>query len=131
MAVATFDTLKFSKALREAGVSEKQADAEATVLAEVFSLNFRELATKEDLKTELKLAKDELKGDIKAVRDEMKGLEERFDYKLKDLEQRLTSKIDQNQAKNYGESILVRWMLGLVITLCAGIAVRLVFFPIK
>ena len=29
MAVATFDTLKVSKALRDAGVSERQADAEA------------------------------------------------------------------------------------------------------
>lgn len=128
MAVATFDTLKFSKALREAGVSEKQADAEATVLAEVFSINFRELATKEDLKF----------------------MEERSDFKLKDVEQRLNAKIDLVEKKLdakidqavvkleakiestvaplRSDNILMKWMLGASLSIMIAVAVRLFFF---
>ena len=120
MAVATFDTLKFSKALREAGVPEKQADAEATVLAEVFSINFKEIATKEDLKVE-----------IAGVKVELKALEERFDYKLKDLEQRLSAKIESTVAPLRSDNILMKWMLGAILTILISVAVRMFFFTAK
>jgi hypothetical protein len=152
MAVATFDTLKFSKALREAGVSEKHADAEAAVLAEVFSMNFKEVANKEDiaalkgdnaalrgdiaaLKDYLKSVRDELRAEFKS---ELKHHEERFDFKLKDLEQRLNTRIDLLDAKFEraitkltGEMYLLKWMLGVTVSLCVGIAVRLFFFAAK
>ncbi len=57
MATITFDTLKFARRLKEAGVPESQADAEAEALAEVLEANTGELATKNDLellRTELK-----------------------------------------------------------------------------
>ncbi len=65
MATITFDTLKFVRRLKEAGVSEKHAEAEAEALAEVFSeaLDTR-LATKADivrLEGELKLMEGELR----------------------------------------------------------------------
>jgi hypothetical protein len=50
MATVTFDTLKFANRLKAAGVPEKQAEAEAEVLAEVLAVSLKELATKGDLK---------------------------------------------------------------------------------
>jgi hypothetical protein len=50
MATVTFDTLKFANRLKAAGVPEKQAEAEAEVLAEVLAISLKELATKGDLK---------------------------------------------------------------------------------
>lgn len=78
MATIAFDTLKYSKRLREAGVPEKQAEAEAEALAEVLEVNLKELATKEDMK---------------ALRDEMKALEDRLGDKITLLEQRMTIKL--------------------------------------
>ena len=73
MATATFDTLKFANALKAVGVPDKQAEAEAQVLSEVFSINFREVTTKEDLK--------------RAVSD--------IEVRIREVEQRLLVKIDQ------------------------------------
>ena len=168
MPVATFDTLKFSKALREAGVPEKQADAEAAVLSDVFAVNLRELVTKDDLKSELKLTKDELraeikgvrdelkgdikgvrdelkgdiksvrdelKGDIKSVRDELKGdikgVRDELKHDMALMDQRLNAKIDQLAAKQNSDFTMVKWMLGALVTICSGIAVRLLLFPAK
>jgi hypothetical protein len=50
MATVTFDTLKSANRLKAAGVPEKQAEAEAEVLAEVLAISLKELATKGDLK---------------------------------------------------------------------------------
>jgi hypothetical protein len=50
MATVTFDTLKFANRLKAAGVPEKQAEAEAEVLAEVLAVSLKELTTKGDLK---------------------------------------------------------------------------------
>jgi hypothetical protein len=50
MATVAFDTLKFANRLKAAGVPEKQAEAEAEVLAEVLAVSLKELTTKGDLK---------------------------------------------------------------------------------
>lgn len=50
MPAIAFDTLHYVKRLQEAGVSAKQAEAQADVLSEVMSLNPDKLATKEDVK---------------------------------------------------------------------------------
>jgi len=52
MAFITFDTLKFSDRLKEAGVPPAQAEAEARALAEALSAS--DIATKADL-LELKM----------------------------------------------------------------------------
>ncbi|MBF0180950.1 MAG: DUF1640 domain-containing protein [Magnetococcales bacterium] len=49
-----FDTLKFVKTLKAAGVDEKQAEAHAEAMWEVQDSQLKELATKGDLR-ELKL----------------------------------------------------------------------------
>ena len=71
MATIAFDTLKYSKRLKDAGVPDKQAEAEAEALAEVLEVNLKDLATKEDLKV----------------------LEERLGDKITMLEQRMTIKL--------------------------------------
>jgi hypothetical protein len=54
MATVTFDTLKFANRLKDAGVPATHAEAEAKALSEVFETNLSELATKEDLRHEIK-----------------------------------------------------------------------------
>ena len=71
MATIAFDTLRFSKRLKDAGVPDKQAEAEAEALAEVFEVNLKELATKDDLV----------------------ALERRFEDRMTMLEQRMTIKL--------------------------------------
>jgi hypothetical protein len=53
MAAVAFDTLKFVNKLEAVGVPRPQAVAEAEVLSEIFDLNLRELATKEDVNREI------------------------------------------------------------------------------
>lgn len=50
MSSVTFDTLKYARRLKQAGVPDKQAEAEAEALAEVFESQLNELATKSDLR---------------------------------------------------------------------------------
>jgi len=64
MAVATFDTLKFFEALKDGGIPERQAKAETAALSEARTVNFKELVTKDDLKSEALLLRTELKGDF-------------------------------------------------------------------
>ncbi len=49
MTTITFDTLAYVKTLREAGIPEPQAEAQATALAAVLKSGTGELATKTDL----------------------------------------------------------------------------------
>jgi len=82
VATITFDTLKYSKRLKDAGVPDKQAEAEAEALAEVLEVNLKDLATKEDLKTlEQRLG------------DKINVIEQRLGDKITMLEQRMTIKL--------------------------------------
>ncbi|MCX8565784.1 MAG: Protein of unknown function (DUF1640) [Glomeribacter sp. 1016415] len=76
--MAIFDTLKFSKRLKEAGVPSAQAE----VFSEIFAVNLQELPTKEDLRREVSdLRKDidlkfeqttsTLRGEISSLREEV------------------------------------------------------------
>jgi hypothetical protein len=71
MATITFDTLKFSKRLKDAGVPEMQAEAEAEALSEVLEVNLKDLVTKEDLSREMDL-----------LRRDMRDMEQRIIIKL-------------------------------------------------
>ena len=71
VATITFDTLKFANKLKSAGVLPEHAEAEAEALADIFEVNLKEVATKEDIK----------------------HLEERIDCKFIQLEQRVTIKL--------------------------------------
>jgi hypothetical protein len=50
MVAITFDTLRYANRLKAAGAESKIAEAEAEALAEIFELNLKEVATREDIK---------------------------------------------------------------------------------
>jgi hypothetical protein len=78
MATITFDTLKFANKLKSAGVLPEHAEAEAQALADIFEVNLKEVATRED---------------IQLLKEDIKHLEERIDSKFIQLEQRMTIKL--------------------------------------
>lgn len=49
MTALTFDTLAYVKTLRDAGIEEKQAEAQAAALATVLKTSAGDLATKQDI----------------------------------------------------------------------------------
>ncbi|MCX8565782.1 MAG: hypothetical protein ON057_000509 [Glomeribacter sp. 1016415] len=67
MVMAIFDTLKFSKRLKEAGVPSVQAEATAEIYAEIFAVNLLELATKKDLHA----VKEELRREVSNLRKDI------------------------------------------------------------
>ncbi|MFU8789413.1 MAG: DUF1640 domain-containing protein [Methylobacter sp.] len=75
MAAITFDTLKYANRLKAAGAESRIAEAEAEALAEVFELNLKEVATREDLK------------------QMEERLNEKLDTRLLQLEQRMIIKL--------------------------------------
>lgn len=60
MAITTFDTLKFVRRLEKAGVPTEQAEVQAEVLTEAFTVNLEQLVTKDFLAARLA----ELKADF-------------------------------------------------------------------
>ena len=131
MAVATFDTLKFANTLKTAGVPAQQAEAQAVAFAEVIQVNFKDLATKEDLA----LAKNELKQEIAQVRTELAQVRTELKQDNESLEQRLGSRIDLvgAEVKNLrtelkGELTLLKWMFAVGVTVGLGILVPLFLF---
>ena len=87
MTAITFDTLAYVKTLREAGVPEPQAEAQAGALAEALRQNMGEPATKTDLR-ELELA----------TRADLRELELRLDARLEAM-----------------KGDLLKWVIGLFI----------------
>ena len=82
MATTTFDTLKYANTLKAAGVPDKQAEAQASVLAEALAVNFKELATKDDLTAAIGSLRSDLQSDLRQT-------EQRLDARFDNLEQRL------------------------------------------
>ncbi len=67
MTTLTFDTLAYVKTLRDAGIDEHQAEAQATALATVLKSSASDLVTKSDLD----LLKAELKRDLAETKAEL------------------------------------------------------------
>jgi len=98
MAIVTFDTLKFVKTLKEAGVPESQAEAFSTAVQE--SHEAADLATKADLREYESVIRGDLEKLETGLRHEMGDLR----HEIKALELRI-----------HGEMLLLKWMLGLLI----------------
>jgi hypothetical protein len=152
MAVATFDTLKYAKALRAAGVTEQEADAHVDALKELMQSQLGQLATKDDLKEhsiifkrdlaleigalkhELAEQKQEFKHDIAEFRKELKHelaeQKQELKHDIAQLETRLVGKMDVLEQRLRTEQYLIRWMLGLSISIGLAVAVRLFFFRV-
>jgi len=91
MAAITFDTLKYANRLKAAGVPDRQAEAEAEVLAEALEVNLKELVTKEDL---LATQKD--------LHRDIDDLSRDIDARFVQMEQRLTIKLGALMAFSIG-----------------------------
>ena len=106
MPTIAFDTLKFVKTLKEAGISEPQAEA--------FSTAVRESHEAADVAT---------KGDIADLRHEIKEAESGLRHEIKELELRIDTRFE----KVYGEMLLLKWMLGLLIAGVASLILKAFF----
>src|SRR5260363_298910 len=88
MALPAFDTLRIANRLKAVGVPSAQAEAEAGVLSEVFEVNLKELATKEDLRA----TKEDLRREIGDLRKDMDAKFAGVDAKLAAMEERSDAK---------------------------------------
>lgn len=116
VAITIFDTLKFSKRLKEASVPTAQAEAEAEVLSEIFAVNLQELATKGDLLA----TKEELRHEIKEVRNEIKDVRNELSNEIKDVRNDLSTEIKnvRNELSHEIKDLrfgLLKWIIGLAI----------------
>jgi ABC-type hemin transport system substrate-binding protein len=103
----SFNTLRFANRLKAAGILPEHAEAEAEALAEAFAVNFKDLATKEDVKREAR----ELRKDI--------------DAQLIQLEQRMDTKIERSKID------LIKWIVGSMLAqfgLLAGLMISVIKF---
>jgi len=72
MNVATFDTYRFIKRLKDAGIPEEHAAAEADALSEALHVNLDKLATKADIKG--MATKADIEGLRTATKADIEGL---------------------------------------------------------
>jgi hypothetical protein len=148
MPVAAFDTLKYAKHLPEAGVSDAQAEAQVAALTEALQAGIQELATKRDtaeLKrdfAELKRDFAELKRDFTelglATKRDIAELRQEIKHDIAELKQEtkhdivtLRHEMHQLHATERSERIIIRWMLGILMTICLsglGLVIRYLVF---
>ena len=95
MAAIAFDTLKYSKRLKDAGVPDKQAEAEVEALAEALEVNLKDLPTKDDLTRETGLLRRDLKELETSLKRDMKELESSLKRDIKELESSLKRDIKE------------------------------------
>ncbi len=99
-----FDTLAWSKFLKESGVSAKQAEAQVTVIAHAIGQN---AATKADLdNTELALRSDMVSMES-SIRADMKNMESSIRADMKNMESRIETKMQALKVD------MLRWMFGM------------------
>jgi 2-phosphoglycerate kinase len=102
MALPAFDTLRVANRLKAVGVPSAQAEAEAEVLSEVFEVNLRELATKEDLRA----TKEDLRREIGDLRKDMdakhESLRKDLFHEMRELESRLVIRLGRISAVGFG-----------------------------
>jgi len=99
MPAVAFDTHRYVKRLEEAGVPEKQAEAQAEVLSETMSLNLDKLATKDDIKDMA------TKADLAEVRSAIEGLRVATKADIEGL--RVATKADQAEVRSDIEGLRV------------------------
>lgn len=113
MSAIGFDTLKFARKLKEAGVPDQQAEAQAEVLGEAFLYNLNEIVTRDYLDPRL----DNLCARIDGVESRLDGIDARLDgidARLDGMDARLNA-VDQRFIRIDGQFRLVYWMLGMII----------------
>jgi hypothetical protein len=129
--VVAFDTLKYVKRLKEAGVSERQAEAEAEALAEVLTVHLGELATRRDLQDLAAATRHDLQDLAAATRRDLQDLAATTQRDLKDLETRLVGRIDTLKAELGGridtlgaELRYIKWLGGVILGALVALLVK-------
>lgn len=132
-----FDTLAYVKKLREAGVPDKQAEAQAEVFAEIFINHF---ATKDDIMVSTQATKQEIKTselatqkeieelrlttqkEIKVLEVKIGELEIKFLTQIKDIEKQI--KDIEKQIKELELALVIRF--GIMLTVGVTLVTTLV-----
>src|SRR5260363_189735 len=148
MALPAFDTLKVANRLKSVGVPSAQAEAEAEVLSEIFEVNLKALATKEellatkeDLQRELGGLRKDMNAQYESLRQDVdakfagvdvrfSAMEERFDARFVSMEERFDAKRERmvaglRQEMTDMKFALIKWIVGL------GIAQTGLWFTLK
>lgn len=128
MVLNALDTLKFSQTLQAAGVPKEQAEAHAIAFAEVVKVNFQELVTLDAFQNGNALMRGEQREGIAQLRTELHETTSQLRAELQATRQQLEAKIDVSAAKLNGEMMLLKWMMGVNLTLMVAILVLLFFF---
>jgi len=110
-----FDTLAYANKLKEAGVPDKQAEAQCAALVELFDY---QAATKKDLQE----SESRLKQDLQVLRQDLKETESQLRQDLKNSESRLNEKISEIKFD------LLKWVIGLFFAQTAILVSLLKFF---
>ena len=110
MAAIAFDTLLFARRLKDAGVPEKQAEAQAEVMAEMFVYNMGSLVTTDYL--DARFMEQDARFDTRFVEFEAR-MDKRFTAQDARFENRFAA-IDVRFAELKGELGLQRWILAAV-----------------
>ncbi|MBF0143514.1 MAG: DUF1640 domain-containing protein [Magnetococcales bacterium] len=129
--VVAFDTLKFVRRLRDAGVEERQAEAFSDAFREVQDAQLEELATREDFA--------ELKGEIAGLREDIERLEEstKKEFKrqeestkrdLKELEIRMEATTEKTIGPIRTDLAVLKWMTTVMVTGILALLIK-AFFP--
>jgi chromosome segregation ATPase len=148
MTIVAFDTHKFIRRLRDAGISEPQAEAFTDAFRDVAAE--AEVATKRDIeRLEAKIDRDlaplradighldgkidrleeKLDGKIDRLEEKLDGkidrLEERLDGKIDRLEEKLGGKLDRLDVRLTGDIQLLKWMMTFVLGMLLAILFKL------
>src|SRR5260363_347151 len=133
MALPAFDTLKVANRLKSVGVPSAQAEAEAEVLSEIFEVNLKALANKEDLLA----TKEDLQREIGGLRKDMnaqyESLRKDVDAKFASVDAKfagIDAKFERmgaglRQEMSDMKFALIKWIVGL------GIAQTGLWFTLK
>jgi len=113
MSAIGFDTLKFARKLKEAGVPNEQAEAQAEVLGEAFLYNLDQIVTRDYMDPRLEKIEARMYG-IDARLDGIDARLNGIDACLDGIETRLNT-VDQRFVRMDGQFRLVHWMLGMII----------------
>lgn len=106
--MAQIDTLKYYKDLKASGVSDEQAEAEIRALQSALN----DLATKEDLRSELNSLENKIKKKMDSVEaglnTKIDSVKTKLNTKIDAVEARLGTKIDS--IKTIGWALFASWL---------------------
>jgi hypothetical protein len=114
MAAVVFDTLQFARRLKEAGVPDKQAEAQAEVMAETFVYHMDKLVTTDYLDARLDARFNEQDARIDARFSEQDArIDARFSEQDARIDKRFAA-LDLKISGVTGELNLQRWILAAI-----------------